>query len=140
MDQSKLEDRKLKEIEHSRKRREVLQGFERIADTHAASQIEKLDELIKDKQQFDYYFANMKYYAVTVKSEEYKHKWLDQRCKPGKKLWTLPAVTVRMVFTPPRRVLNVRASTYRLKAFPTPTKMQKKFGVSGALSVCHDGR
>jgi len=32
-----LEDRKLKEIEHSRKRREVLQGFERIADTHAAA-------------------------------------------------------------------------------------------------------
>jgi len=86
MDQSKLEDRKLKEIEHSRKRREVLQGFERIADTHAASQIENLDELIKDKEQFDYYFANMKYYAVTVKSEEYKHKWLDQRCMPGKKL------------------------------------------------------
>jgi ubiquinone/menaquinone biosynthesis C-methylase UbiE len=28
----------------------------------------------------------MKYYAVVVKSEEYKHKWLDQRCSPGKKI------------------------------------------------------
>ena len=39
MEQVKLEERKLKEIEHSRKRREVLQGFERIADTHAAAQV-----------------------------------------------------------------------------------------------------
>ena len=86
MEQGKLEERKLKEIEHSRKRREVLQGFERIADTHAASQVENLNELIKDKAQFAFHFSNMKYYAVTVKSEEYKHEWLDQRCSPGKKI------------------------------------------------------
>jgi ubiquinone/menaquinone biosynthesis C-methylase UbiE len=81
-----LEERKLKEIEHSRKRREVLQGFERIADTHAAAQVENLDELIKDKEQFEYHFSNMKFYSVVVKSEEYKHKWLEQRCAPGKKI------------------------------------------------------
>lgn len=81
-----LEDRKLKEIEHSRKRREVLQGFERIADTHAAAQVRNLDELIKDKEQFEYHFSNMKYYAVTVESEEYKHKWLDQRCLADMKI------------------------------------------------------
>jgi SAM-dependent methyltransferase len=86
MEQGQLEERKLKEIEHSRKRREVLQGFERIADTHAASQAEDLEKLIKDKEKFDYYFSNMKYYAVVVKSEEYKHRWLDQRCGPGKKI------------------------------------------------------
>lgn len=86
MEQGQLEERKLKEIEHSRKRREVLQGFERIADTHAAAQVENLDELIKDKEKFDYHFSNMKYYAVTVTSEAYKHKWLDQRCAPGKKI------------------------------------------------------
>lgn len=86
MKEVELEDRKLKEIEHSRQRREILQGFERIADTHAAAQVENLDELIKDKEKFDYYFSNMKYYAVVVKSEEYKHKWLDQRCAPGKKI------------------------------------------------------
>ena len=33
-----MEERKLKEIEHSKKRREVLQGFERLADTHTAEQ------------------------------------------------------------------------------------------------------
>lgn len=86
MEQKQFEDRKLKEIEHSRKRREILQGFERIADTHAAAQIENLPELIKDKEKFDYYFSNMKYYAITAKSEEYKHKWLEKHCAPGKKI------------------------------------------------------
>ena len=86
MENRQLEDRKLKEIEHSRRRREVLQGFERIADTHAASQAENLQELIKDKEKFDYYFSNMKYYSVVIKSEEYKHRWLDNRCRAGKKI------------------------------------------------------
>ncbi len=86
MDINSLEDRKIKEIEHSRKRREVLQGFERIADTHVAAQVENLDELIKDKEKFDYHFSNMKYYAVTVASETYKHKWLDDRCSANKKI------------------------------------------------------
>jgi len=86
MEQTQLEDRKLKEIEHSRKRREILQGFERIADTHAASQVENLEELVKDKEKFDYHFSNMKYYAVVVKSEDYKHRWLEKNCTPGKKI------------------------------------------------------
>ena len=54
-----LEERKLKEIEHSRKRREVLQGFERIADTHVADQVDNLEELIKDKDKFNYYFSKI---------------------------------------------------------------------------------
>lgn len=81
-----LEERKLKEIEHSRKRREVLQGFERIADTHAAEQVEDLDELIKDKEKFDYYFSNMKYYAITGLSEDYKQSWLEKKCDSNKKI------------------------------------------------------
>ena len=78
-----MEERKLKEIEHSRKRREVLQGFERLADTHAADQIEDLEELIKDKDKFNYYFANMKYYAVTASSEKYKTDWIEKYCSSG---------------------------------------------------------
>lgn len=84
MKQVQFEERKLKEIEHYRKRREVLQGFERIVDTHASAQVDNLDELIKNKDKFDYHFSNMKYYAVVVKSEEYKHKWLERHCAPGK--------------------------------------------------------
>jgi len=86
MDTENLEERKRKEIEHSRKRREVLQGFERIADTHAASQVRDLDELVKDKTKFDFYFSNMKYYSITVQSEDYKHLWLERRCEPGKRV------------------------------------------------------
>ena len=81
-----MEDRKLKEIEHSKKRREVLQGFERLADTHAASLIDDLESLVKDKELFDYHFANMKYYAVTEESERYKHEWLEKHCDSGTKL------------------------------------------------------
>lgn len=78
-----MEDRKLREIEHSKQRREILQGFERLADTHAASQVEDLEQLVKDKELFDYHFANMKYYSVTKSSEDYKHQWLSNHCSPG---------------------------------------------------------
>lgn len=81
-----LEERKQKEVEHSRKRREVLQGFERISDTHAAQQVENLEELVKDKEKFNYYFANMKYYSITELSENYKHEWLEKRCSKDKKI------------------------------------------------------
>ncbi len=78
-----FEERKLKEIEHSKQRREILQGFERLADTHAADQADDLAELIKDKDKFNYYFANMKYYSITAMSEKYKHDWLDRHCVSG---------------------------------------------------------
>ena len=76
-----MEERKIKEIEHSRQRRSILQGFERLSDTHAGSQIDDLDEVIKDKALFDYHFANMKYYSITKSSEQYKHDWLDAHAK-----------------------------------------------------------
>lgn len=81
-----MEERKLKEIEHSRKRREILQGFERISDTHVADQIDDLEELIKDKEKYNYYFSNMKYYAVTISSEKYKTDWIENHCIDGTKV------------------------------------------------------
>lgn len=81
-----IEDRKQKEIEHSRQRREILQGFERIVDTHSAEQVENLEELVKDKEKFDYHFSNMKYYSITGLSESYKNAWLDKECSDSKKL------------------------------------------------------
>ena len=80
-----MEDRKLKEIQHSKIRREILQGFERLADTHA-TQIDDLENLVKDKKLFDYHFANMKYYSVTKSSEAFKHKWLEEHCGPNTRL------------------------------------------------------
>jgi ubiquinone/menaquinone biosynthesis C-methylase UbiE len=84
MNEHHLEDRKQKEVEHSRKRREILQGFERLADTHAAEQIDDLDALITDKEKFNYYFSNMKFYSIAVASEKYKHRWLERECEDGK--------------------------------------------------------
>lgn len=81
-----LEDRKIKEIEHSRQRRQILQGFERVVDTHANEQIEDLDELIKDQQKFNYHFSNMKFYSVTSLSEDYKNEWIKKNCSAGKKI------------------------------------------------------
>lgn len=81
-----IEDRKQKEIEHSKKRREILQGFERISDTHGAQQFENLEDMVKDKDKFNYYFSNMKYYSITNLSEKYKNDWLDKECSERKKI------------------------------------------------------
>lgn len=80
MDIHNLEERKLKEIEHSSKRRKVLQGFERNTDTNADLQVEGLDGLIKDKADFEYHFSNMKFYSIVKASEKFKTDWLDKRC------------------------------------------------------------
>lgn len=81
-----MELRKLKEIEHSKIRRSILQGFERLSDTHAATKIGNLSKLIKDKKKYNHFFSNMKFYSVTERSEKYKKEWLAHRCKPGVKI------------------------------------------------------
>ena len=82
----KLEDRKLKEIEHSRKRRSILQGFERYSDTNKSERVENLESVILDKDAFDYNFSNMKFYSITNKSEAFQYKWIKDRCAPGIKV------------------------------------------------------
>ena len=79
-----LEDRKLKEIEHSRKRRSILQGFERYSDTNPDNEASDLDSLVRDAEAFQKYFSNMKFYSVTRTSEQYYFGWLRERC-PGHK-------------------------------------------------------
>jgi len=81
-----LEERKLLEIEHSRKRRIILRGFERHSDTNIAYQTENLDSLIVNKEEFNCYFSNMKFYSITGKSEEYQYGWLKERCCSGVKV------------------------------------------------------
>ena len=81
-----LEERKLKEIEHSRKRRSILQGFERHSDTEQSETVEDLESVILDKEEFDYNFSNMKYYSITDKSEKHLYKWLEKKCAPGIKV------------------------------------------------------
>ena len=78
-----LEDRKLLEIEHSRKRRIILQGYERHSDTHKIEEANDLDSLIRDKVAFEYHFSNIKFYSVTHSSEKYQYNWLKEKCKTG---------------------------------------------------------
>jgi ubiquinone/menaquinone biosynthesis C-methylase UbiE len=82
IDYSKLEKRKVEEIEHSKKRRTILQGFERQI---ACSEINdsSIENLVKNKSEFDYHFSNLKYYSVTKSSEAYKENWLRNNIKEG---------------------------------------------------------
>ena len=80
-----LEDRKKKEIEHSKIRRSILQGFERVSDSTLNSDQVK-NTFVKNQEEFDYHFSNMKYYSVTVSSENYKEEWLKNNIKTGYKL------------------------------------------------------
>jgi len=77
-----LEKRKIEEIEHSKKRRSILQGFERQI---ACSEINdsSIENLVKNKSEFDYHFSNLKYYSVTKSSETYKENWLRNNIKEG---------------------------------------------------------
>lgn len=78
----KLEERKLKEIEHSRVRRTILRGYERVSDTNPQEEAPKLKQLIRDEVAFKHYFSNTKFYSVAIRSEEYYQNWLRRRC-PG---------------------------------------------------------
>ena len=78
-----LEERKLREIEHSRVRRAILQGSERHADTNPAEEAHNLRALIRDETAFNHHFSNIKFYSITKESEQFQHNWMRERCKRG---------------------------------------------------------
>jgi ubiquinone/menaquinone biosynthesis C-methylase UbiE len=81
-----LEARKLAEIEHSRRRRSILQGFERHIDTHKNEEVPDMDKLIRDREAFNYHFSNVKFYSVAQSSEAYQYSWLARKCGPTVKV------------------------------------------------------
>ena len=81
-----LEPRKLAEIEHSRRRRLILQGDERRSDTHDRETPEDLDQLIRDPKEFETHFSNQKFYAITRASEAHQQEWLRAHCRTGMKV------------------------------------------------------
>ncbi len=83
VDLSQLEERKIKEIEHSRVRRSILQSSERQSDTHSREAAAGLDALIRDQAEFKKQFSNIKFYSVARASEAYEYAWLKERCGPG---------------------------------------------------------
>ncbi len=80
-----LEERKLREIEHSRRRRAILQGYERQAGTAEGGRAADAAHLIRDRDAFERHFSNMKFYSITGSSEQYYQDWLRARC-PGKRV------------------------------------------------------
>lgn len=84
LDGASLEDRKRKEIEHSRQRRSILQGYERFCDTHHDEEVKNIKHLVRDEKEFKRHFSNVKFYSVTTSSEGYVQDWLRSRC-PGKR-------------------------------------------------------
>ena len=83
LDFDKLERRKLEEIEHSKRRREILQGFERHIDINRTGGVNNIDLMIKDKDVFNYHFSNTKFYSIVHSSEEYQYNWLRKKCANG---------------------------------------------------------
>jgi ubiquinone/menaquinone biosynthesis C-methylase UbiE len=81
-----LEERKLKEIEHSRRRRSILQGFERHSDTNPEEQAKQIECLIRDQEAFNRHFSNTKWYSIALSSEQYYQEWLRTRCPDAKAL------------------------------------------------------
>jgi ubiquinone/menaquinone biosynthesis C-methylase UbiE len=78
-----LEERKLKEIEHSKRRREILQGFERHIDIDRTGDSMDKEAMIRDEKSFKYHFSNTKFYSITHSSEKYQYSWLKAKCENG---------------------------------------------------------
>lgn len=81
-----LEPRKLAEIEHSRRRRQILQGHERHIDTHETQRLAGAGSLIRDREAFREHFSNMKFYSITEESENFQYEWLRLKCHQGVKV------------------------------------------------------
>lgn len=73
-----LEERKIKEIEHSDQRRSIVKGFEYQTDTSSGSDVEKL---VVDKQAYEQHFSNMKFYSITKSSFAYRDAVLFEGIK-----------------------------------------------------------
>lgn len=68
-----LEERKLKEIEHSDRRRSIVKGYEYQTDT-ATDQLEAA--FVEGSAEYEQHFSNMKFYSITKLSFAYRDELL----------------------------------------------------------------
>lgn len=68
-----LEERKLKEIEHSDRRRQIVTGYEYQTD---ASKDDKKQEFIQDSEAYKQHFSNIKFYSISRSSFRYRDQLL----------------------------------------------------------------
>jgi SAM-dependent methyltransferase len=78
IDLSKLDKRKLKEIEHSDRRRAVVRAYEYHTD---ASLAQLKGKYVKEEGEYKKYFSNMKFYSITRSSFAYRDALLFGRIK-----------------------------------------------------------
>jgi ubiquinone/menaquinone biosynthesis C-methylase UbiE len=73
-----LEERKLKEIEHSDRRRSIVKAYEYHTDT-----AERQQELtfVKGSHEYEQHFSNMKFYSITKSSFAYRDALLFDKMK-----------------------------------------------------------
>jgi SAM-dependent methyltransferase len=74
-----LEERKLREIAHSRRRRTILRGYERQVGTWNGARAREAAQLIRDREGFEKHFSNMKFYSIAARSDQYYQDWLRAR-------------------------------------------------------------
>lgn len=73
-----LEERKLKEIEHSDRRRSIVRGYE----YHTDASVDQLEEtFVEEKNEFNEHFSNMKFYSITKSSFAHRDALLYDRIK-----------------------------------------------------------
>ena len=68
-----FEERKLKEIEHSDRRRSIVKGFEYKTD---AAESDKKADLVSNPEEYEKHFSNMKFYSISHASFAYRDKRL----------------------------------------------------------------
>jgi len=64
-----LEERKLKEVQHSDQRRSIVKGYEYQTDAAHGTEVEGL---VTDKQSYEKHFSNMKFYSIARSSFAYR--------------------------------------------------------------------
>jgi ubiquinone/menaquinone biosynthesis C-methylase UbiE len=68
-----LEERKVKEIEHSDRRRSIVRAYEYHTDAFPKQLVE---EYVKGKDEFEQHFSNMKFYSIARSSFAYRDELL----------------------------------------------------------------
>lgn len=122
-----LEKRKLKEIEHSDRRRKIVKGFEYHTDAHHEK---GNSDFVTDSQEFERHFSNMRFYSISRSSFAHRDKLLFE-CIYGAKVLDYCCgngeIAVEMALRGAREVMGIDISPV---AVENATELAVQKGVS----------
>jgi ubiquinone/menaquinone biosynthesis C-methylase UbiE len=78
LDLKRMDERKLKEIDHSDRRRSIVRAYEYHTDA-APDQID--DKYVEREKEFEQHFSNMKFYSIAQSSFAYRDRLLFDKIK-----------------------------------------------------------